>query len=141
MKLFYNNASERGYVKEEYAKMVAHICYMNKDFSHKIAKHILKGTNKSTAEEIGPFLELLKNFLTVDDIYFDVRMEWIFGVADFCVKNPSYTIYTNIPKVGVANADTIASQVCRYFSPVLKGASSMYNNKESALQALFTNKR
>ena len=108
-KLFYNNTSERGFVREEYAKMVAHLCYANKEFSRKIAKHILKGTNKSTAEEIGPFLELMKQFLTVNDEYFDIRMEWIFGVADFCVKNASYTIYNSLPKVGIANADNIGS--------------------------------
>lgn len=59
-KLFYSNASKHGYESEEFAKFVAHISYKNKELSKKMAKHILKGTNKSTAEEIGPFLELMK---------------------------------------------------------------------------------
>lgn len=55
-----------------------------------MAKHILKGTNKSNAEELGPFLELMKQYLSVDDEYSHLRMEWIFGVADFVVKTSSY---------------------------------------------------
>lgn len=31
--------------------------------------------------------------------------------------------------------------MCRYFSPVLKAASSLYGSKESALQALLSNRR
>jgi hypothetical protein len=59
-KLFYNNASKHGFSNEEYSKMLAHLCFKNKEFSRKMAKHILKGTNKSNAEEIGPFLEIMK---------------------------------------------------------------------------------
>lgn len=106
-----------------------------------MAKHILKGTNKSTAEEIGPFLELMKQYLTIDDDYFQQRMEWIFGVADQVVKSNSYQMYNQQPKAGVAFADSISTQICRYFSPILKSASSLYGSKESALQALLTNKR
>ena len=141
MKLFYANASKHGFEKEEYAKMAAHLCYKNKEFSRKMAKHILKGTNKSTAEEIGPFLELMKQYLTIDDEFYGLRLEWIFGIADFVVKSASYQMFNSHPKVGVANADNVGSQVCRYFSPILKSASSLYSNKESALQALLTNKR
>lgn len=72
---------------------MAHVSYKNKEFSRKMAKHILKGTNKSTAEEIGPFLELMKQFLTVDDEFAEQRMEWIFGIADQVVKTNSYQMY------------------------------------------------
>lgn len=132
-KLFYLNASKHGYESEEFAKFVAHVCYQNKEFSKKMAKHILKGTNKSTAEEIGPFLELMKQYLTIDDDYFQQRMEWIFGVADQVVKSNSYQMYNQQPKAGVAFADSISTQICRYFSPILKSASSLYGSKESAL--------
>lgn len=50
-------------------------------------------------------------------------------------------MYAGSPKVGVANADSVQAQVCRYFSPVLKTASSLYGSKESALQALLSNRR
>ena len=140
-KLFYANASKHGYESEEYSKLVAHLCFKNKEFSRKMAKHILKGTNKSNAEEIGPFLELMKQYLCIDDEHFGLRMEWIFGVADPVVRSASYQMYNALPKVGVANAENVAAQVCRYFSPILKSASSLYSNKESALQALLSNKR
>lgn len=90
LKLFYANASRHGYALEQYSKLVAHVCYKNKEYSRKMAKHILKGTNKSNAEELGPFLELMKQYLSVDDEYSRLRMEWIFGVADFVVKTSSY---------------------------------------------------
>jgi hypothetical protein len=41
----------------------------------------------------------------------------------------------------VANAEGIGAQVFRYFSPILKNASSLYSNKESALQALLSNRK
>ena len=106
-----------------------------------MAKHILKGTNGSNAEELGPFLELMKQFLSVDDEFSSLRMEWIFGVADFVVRSAGYQVFHALPKAGVAAAEAITAQVCRYFSPVLKTASSPYSQKESALQALLSNRR
>jgi len=41
----------------------------------------------------------------------------------------------------VAFADSVSTAVCRYFSPILKSASSLYGSKESALQALLANRR
>lgn len=141
-KLFYANASKHGFALEEYSRLLAHLCFKNKEFSRRIAKHILKGTNKSSADEVGPYLEIMKQFLLIEDEYQPLRLEWVFGIADFIVKSTtSYQIYNSLPKVGVANADTIGAPVCRYFSPVLKAASSTYNSKESALQALLTNRR
>ena len=89
-KLFYANASKHGFESLEYAKFVAHVCFKNEEFSRKMAKHILKGTNKSTADEIGPYLQLMKHYLTIDDDLFNLRLEWIFGIADLVVKSASY---------------------------------------------------
>ena len=94
-KLFYANASKHGYATEEYSKFVAHLCYKNREFSKKMAKHILKGTNKSNADELGPFLELMKQVLLVDDELSNLRLEWIFGVADIVVKSSSYQMYNS----------------------------------------------
>ena len=68
-------------------------------------------------------------------------MEWIFGVADLVVKTNTYSMYNQLPKLGVAYADSISTQVCRYFSPVFKSASCSYPRNESALQALISNRR
>lgn len=89
-KQFYVNASKHGYALEEYARLVSHVCYKNKEYSRKIAKHIIKGTNRSNAEELGPYLELMKQFLGVQDEYATLRMEWVFGVADFVVRSSGY---------------------------------------------------
>ena len=39
--------------------MFAHLCFENKDYTQRIAKYILKGTNTSSAEELGPYLEIM----------------------------------------------------------------------------------
>ena len=74
-KPFYLNASKNGWKIEEFAKTVAHICYKNKEFSRKMGKHILKGTNKSTQDELLFFLAIMRAYLNIDDELFDMRME------------------------------------------------------------------
>ena len=132
-KIFYENVSKHGYEMEEFAKCTAHLSYKNKEYSKKLAKHILKGVNNTQADEIAPFLELMKQYLSIRDEYFDLRLEWIFGVSDLVVRTTSYQAYNQLPKLGVANADTISTQIFRYFSPLFKTASSLYGRKECAL--------
>jgi len=108
-KVFYANTSRHGFESEAAAKMIAHLCYRNREFSRKMAKHILKGTNRSSADELGPFLEVMKQFLAVDDELSNLRMEWVFGVADFVLKSAGYQTYNQLPKAGVANADGISA--------------------------------
>jgi hypothetical protein len=83
----------------------------------------------------------MKHYLLIDDEYFEQRLEWIFGVADLVVKTSNYAMYNQPAKVGVSFADAVGSQVCRYFTPIYKSASSLYGTNESALQALLSNKR
>lgn len=75
------------------------------EFSRKIAKHILKGTNSCISDDIYAYLELMKAFLSVEDEYFHLRIEWIFGIADLIVKSNNYQVYNQPPKLGVALAD------------------------------------
>ena len=51
-----------------------------------MGKHILKGTNKSTTDELVFFLAIMKAYLSIDDDLFDLRMEWVFGIADPIIK-------------------------------------------------------
>lgn len=108
-----------------------------------MAKHILKGVNAISADEILPFLALMKAYLLVDDELFDQRTEWIFGVADLVIRTTGYGLYNQSqgPKLGVAYAESIGAQVCRYFSPLYKAASSLHGRKECALQALLAARR
>jgi hypothetical protein len=100
-----------------------------------LGKHILKGVNAISADEILPFLTLMKAYLLVEDEYFVQRMEWIFGLPDLVIRTSSYQMYNQNqgPKLGVAYADSISSQTCRYFSTLYKAASSLYGRKECAL--------
>jgi len=54
------NITKNTYEIQELAKMLAHLCFENKEYSLRIAKYILKGTNTSGSEELGPFLEIMK---------------------------------------------------------------------------------
>jgi hypothetical protein len=47
----------------------------------------------------------MKAFLSVEDEYFHLRIEWIFGIADLIVKSNNYQVYNQPPKLGVALAD------------------------------------
>jgi hypothetical protein len=120
-KIFYENSSKYGYEVEDFSLMVAHACFKNKQFSRKMAKHILKGTNTSSADEIVPYLDLMKTYLQINDEYFEVRMEWVFGISDIMVKT-NYSMYSQTPKLGVVLADSVISSICRYFSPIFKNA-------------------
>jgi len=44
---FYDNITKCGFENEEWSKCISHLCFKNKEYSKKIAKFILKGTNSS----------------------------------------------------------------------------------------------
>mmetsp|Transcript_21776 Transcript_21776/g.33651 ORF Transcript_21776/g.33651 Transcript_21776/m.33651 type:complete len:99 (-) Transcript_21776:1589-1885(-) len=87
-KVFYENLSRHGYESEEYSTMIAHLCFRNKEFSKKMAKHILKGTN--TSDESQPFLQVMKQYFLVEDQFSEMRIEWIFGIAEVVIKANTY---------------------------------------------------
>lgn len=70
--------------------MFAHLCFENKDYTQRIAKYILKGTNTSSAEELAPYLEIMKQFLILKDSLIMFRLELIFGLSHFIIKTQSY---------------------------------------------------
>ena len=125
--------------------MLSHLCFENKKYSLRIAKYILKGTNTSGSEELGPFLEIMKQFLILKDSLTIFRLELIFGISNFVIKTQPYTQYTsvnNILKSGVAAIDNIYGQITKYFSPAFKTTGiSQYGGKDCAMQALINNKR
>ena len=59
-KTFLKNITISTYGGEDLAKMLAHLCFENKDYSLRIAKHILKGKKNCKFEELGTFLEIMK---------------------------------------------------------------------------------
>jgi hypothetical protein len=81
----------------------------------------------------------MRQYLAIEDEYYELRVEWIFGVSDLVIRTNNYPVYNQQPpRLGVAYADSITQQICRYFSPVFKSASSCaFAKNESALQALY----
>lgn len=78
--------TKNSYEIQELAKMLAHLCFENKDYSLRIAKYILKGTNTSGADELAPYLEIMKQFLILKDSLTMFRLELIFGLSNFIIK-------------------------------------------------------
>ena len=133
-KLFYDNVTKHGFESLEFSRMVAHLCFKNKEYSSKIARQVLKGVNTTQADELAPVLEIWKQFLGIDDEYFYLRVEWIFGVSNIMVRSGGYqSVYNQAPKIGVSYADSVGQQVIKYFSPLFKNGNTMYTNKDSAL--------
>lgn len=84
------NVTKNGYSISDFSHFIAHLCFKNKEYSYKIAKHILKGTNSSGADELQPFLLIMKEFLIINDELSDLRIEWIFGVPSMVMKQNNY---------------------------------------------------
>jgi hypothetical protein len=90
LKNFLQNVTKNGYSIYDFSNFIAHLCFKNKEYSYKIAKHILKGTNTSGADELQPFLLIMKEFLIIDDELRDLRIEWIFGIPSMVIKQNTY---------------------------------------------------
>ena len=53
---------------------------------------ILKGVSKSNYESIQPYLEVLHDFVMIDDEYQDLRIKWVVGKQTLAVSSLSKKI-------------------------------------------------
>ena len=141
-KAFHENIIKLNFDVVEYAEFLAHLCHQNKEHSKQIAKFILKGIHQGAPDELGPILHIMKKYLSIEDDLKELRCEWIFGIASLIVKQVhNYQMYSSVPKLGVAYADSVSSVICKYFSPVFKPSTAYYGRKECAMQALLSNRK
>ena len=61
------------------AALVKEICRDNLFASERVTIVLMKGLCKSTFDNVQPYLDVLHEFMLVDDIYQDLRIKWIIG--------------------------------------------------------------
>ena len=79
-KAFLQRGLEGNYELDEFVRLICHICYENFTYSMMVAKFVLKGLNKASANETFRYISLVAQMLTIPDQYMSHRMEWLLGV-------------------------------------------------------------
>lgn len=60
-------------------ELVKGLCRNNLYTSEKLTIILLKGLNKATFNNVQPYLDVLQNFVLIDDKYQDLRIKWVLG--------------------------------------------------------------
>lgn len=60
-------------------QLVKSICPGNINASEKAAVVLLRGINKSNTDTIQPYLQVLHEFVLIDDEFQDLRIKWVVG--------------------------------------------------------------
>jgi len=84
----YSLILKHNFAIDQFKVFLSHLCFENKEFSIRIAKFILKGTIKLHYDDNNSYLELLRQYLLIDDSLKNQRLEWIFGIPYFQLKQP-----------------------------------------------------
>ena len=69
-------------------RLICHICYGNFTYSRMVAKVVLIGLNKASADETFSYISLVAHMLTIPDQYMSHRMEWLLGVPCLRIEYP-----------------------------------------------------
>ena len=69
LKQFYSKALKYGFTCALVGLLIAHISFLNYDFSKKIGKKLLTGINKCNGDDIRPYLDALEPYLFLNDEY------------------------------------------------------------------------
>lgn len=74
------------------AKIVKIICPNNLNASEKIAIVLLKGLSKSNFENVQPYLDVLHEFILIEDEHQSLRTLWVIGKQTLTVSTISKTL-------------------------------------------------
>ena len=78
------------------ARLVGHCCFENEELSKNIAKKLLSVINRATGDDIQPSLEVLYQYLLINDSLKPMRYEWTLGIPFLRFMQPtSYQVATN----------------------------------------------
>ncbi len=137
-KEFLNKTISEGYATQEFADLLAILCYESKKFSKTLTRALLKAINEDPSIEMIPYFTVLKSVLTVEDSLQATRLEWLPGVA---VPTKAFTQLTATAKsheqlkYGLCTANSIHEDITEYISPL------NYNTRyESLLSLLWKNR-
>ena len=82
---FFNIALKNTQESRSVAAMVGHLCWGNYEISRRFGKLILKGLNNTNEMEVKPYVECMATYLSLTDQYQEVRVEWLMGIASWCM--------------------------------------------------------
>jgi len=74
------------------AVLVQKVCRKNLAASEKVLVVLLKGLCKATFDNVQPYLDVIHEFMLIDDEHQDLRMKWMLGKEALCLSNLSKTI-------------------------------------------------
>lgn len=74
------------------AALVKEICRDNLFASEKVTIVLMKGLCKSTFDNVQPYLDVLHEFMLIDDKYQDLRIKWLIGKQTLAVSTISKQI-------------------------------------------------
>jgi hypothetical protein len=101
-KAFLNRGLKGNYELTEFVRLISHICFMNFTYSRVVAKIVLVGLNKASADETFSFITLIAHLITIPDIYMQQRYEWLLGLPCHRIEYPKITNNQQPPlKVGI----------------------------------------
>lgn len=75
--------------------MIGHLSWHNYEMTRRMAKMILLGLNKINEEELPPYLECFKVFVSIEDEFQESRIEWILGNADLLITRTHRQVQLN----------------------------------------------
>ena len=68
-KEFFNIALKNTQEADNVGLLVGHLCWNNYEVSRRFAKFLLRGLNSTSENEVKPFVQVMKVFLGLNDIY------------------------------------------------------------------------
>ena len=100
------------------AQLVKKLCPNNLYTSEKVAIVLLKGIGKSDFETISPYLDVLHEYLLIDDGFQDMRIRWVLGKQTLSLSRTK--------KITGLNAYSFDERIYNYDSSInVEGGSSL----------------
>ncbi|CDW78148.1 ubiquitin carboxyl-terminal hydrolase family protein [Stylonychia lemnae] len=140
-KAFWSKNMKAGYQRVEFGRLIAQMSFFNLQFSRKVAKRLVIGLNKASADEVEPYLYVVQSLLLLNDPYKQFRLEWILGIPQLKVdKTMIYNQDVSIinTKLGVQILDSASDDVYEYRSTLFKQST---NTRQSFLQLVYQFRR
>lgn len=110
------------------AKIVKIICPNNLHASEKIAIVLLKGISKSNFENIQPYLDVVHEFILIQDEHQHLRILWVIGKQTLTISTISKTL-------SAMNAYSLEDRIYEFNSAIV------LENGSSLLEPLFVNNK
>jgi hypothetical protein len=135
-KPFLQRGLKGNYELVEFVRLICHICYGNFTYSRMVAKVVLIGLNKASADETFSYISLVAHLLTIPDQYMAQRMEWLLGIPCMRIEyTKNFDMNQTAPlKVGIEILKNPDEEMIEYKTTLYKTPSGI---KDSYLRLLY----